>query len=272
MGQGTQVDRSVSAWRGGVTAAMINGLARWTPYVESEIQGLRQLVRPGDVCLDIGAAAGLYTMVLSQLTGPEGTVHSVEPLPFANLHLARIVNARRAPNVRRHSIALGAEPGVDIMHVPLGRFGFVTGRSFLDRSSGGPDPNVEFTDQVAVAVTVETLDALCAREGIERLHFVKIDVEGAELQVLEGGRDVIADSRPVLLMEVEARHAARYEHTPEEVTSWLFDLGYTMYSWQRGWRPVRSIDSATRNYLFRSSRQERDASEQAREPLTLLAV
>lgn len=262
-----QYDRRFSAMRGGLTAVTINGLARWTPYVESEIRGLRQLVVPGDVCIDVGAAAGLYTMVLAHLAGPTGRVHSIEPLPFANLRLARLVNTRQAANVCRHSVALGAQPGIDIMHVPIGRYGFVTGRSFLDRWAAGPDPNVEFADHVAVSVSVDTLDGLCVREGIERLQFIKIDVEGAELQVLEGGKQVIADSRPVMLIEIEARHTARYERTPEEVTSWLFDHGYTMHTWERGWRPTRSIDPGTRNYLFQPSSQGRHVPKRPKERL-----
>lgn len=253
MDQGARLDGRASALRGGLTAATINGLARFTPYVESEIRGLRQIVSPGSVCFDIGAAAGLYTMALSRLAGPTGRVHSVEPLPFANMQLTRLVKARRASNVSWHTVALGAQPGVDLLHVPLGRFGMVTGRSFLDRSATGPDPNAEFDSQIAVSVTVDTLDALCVREGIESIQFVKIDVEGAELQVLEGGAQIIADSRPTLLIEIEARHAARYGQTTDDVTAWLFERGYTMHAWQHGWRPTTSINGHRRNYLFQPS-------------------
>jgi FkbM family methyltransferase len=253
MDRGVEFDGLLSEMRAGLTAAAIYGLARWTPYVESEIQGLRRVVNPGSVCIDVGAAAGLYTMALSRLCGRSGRVHSVEPLPFANFQLARLLSAWQAINVCRHAVALGAQPGRDIMHVPLGRYGLVTGRSFLDGSAAGPDPNVEFANQISVAVTVDTLDALCSREGIDRLQFVKIDVEGAELQVLEGGKAIIDALRPVMLVEIEARHTARYRRTPEEVVAWMCDRGYTMHTWQRGWRPAVSIDPGTRNYLFRPS-------------------
>jgi FkbM family methyltransferase len=270
--QVAQMDRHVSAAQGSLLAATINGLARWTPYVESEIRGLRRLVHPGDVCVDVGAAAGLYTAVLSHLTGPGGSVHSIEPLPFANLQLARLVQSRPAANVHRHAVALGAQRGTDVMHVPVGRYGLVTGRSFLDRSARGPDPNVEFPGQVAVTVTIDTLDDLCRRAGIERLHFVKVDVEGAELQVLEGGDRVISDSRPVMLIEIEARHTARYERTPEEVVSWLSERGYSMHTWQGGWRSARTVDPGTRNYLFLPTREGSGPSVRPRAPLALVGA
>lgn len=233
-----------------LAAAAIDSFARWTPYVESEICGLRHLVGPGAVCIDIGAAGGIYTMALSSLAGPTGQVHSVEPLPFANLHLARILKVQRARNVRQHALALGAEPGADVMRVPVGRFGLVTGRAFLDRRAGGPDPNVEFARQIAVSVSVDTLDALCGREDLQRLDFIKIDVEGSELEVLLGGARVIDAHRPAMLVEIEARHAARYGRSPDEVVAWLGERGYSMHTWRHGWREAPSIAAGVRNYLF----------------------
>lgn len=260
-----------SMTRAKLTAATITSLARWTPYLEGELCGLRHLVRPGSVCIDVGSAAGLYTMALSRLAGPAGQVHSVEPLPFAHLLWARILNARRTCNVRHHTVALGSEPGIELMSVPFGRYGLVTGRSFLARQAGGPDSNAEFAGQIAVTVDVDTLDDLCTREAISRLDFIKIDVEGAELQVLEGGQRAIGTHRPVMLIEIEARHAARYRCPPDDIAGWLFRRGYTMHTWQHGWREADHIDPGTRNYLFRPP--DRDADNPVlrpgqRKPLT----
>ena len=233
-----------------LTASAITSVARWTPYLESELCGLRALVRPGSVCIDVGSAAGLYTSVLARLAGSAGQVHSIEPLPFAHLLWARAVRARRAVNVRYHALALGMEAGSETMSVPVGRYGLVTGRSFLAGRAGGPDPNAEFDGQVPVTVPVDTLDNLCAREEVSRVDFMKIDVEGAELQILEGGKHVIGTHRPAILVEIEARHTARYLCSPDDITGWLLGRGYTMHTWRRGWRKADHIDPCTRNYLF----------------------
>jgi FkbM family methyltransferase len=238
-----------------LTAAAITSLARWTPYLESEMCGLASLIRPGSVCIDVGAAADLYTAVLSRLTGPTGQVHSIEPLPFAHLFWARLLGARRASNVRHHCLALGAQAGSETLSVPFGRYGLVTGRSFLTREAGGPDPNAEFDGQVQVVAPVKRLDDFCAGEGISRVDFIKIDVEGAELHVLEGGKGVIEASQPDMLIEIEDRHTARYGHTSKDVTGWLFDRGYAMYTWQDGWHRAEGVEPPTRNYLFRGREQ-----------------
>jgi FkbM family methyltransferase len=209
------------------------------------------LVGPGSVCLDVGAAAGLYTLMLSQLAGSGGLVHSVEPLSFAHPVWTRLLRARAAGNVHHHPVALAAEPGSSVMSVPLGRHGPVTGRSFVTARSSGLGSNAEFAGHLDVDVTVETLDGLSARAGLTRLDFVKVDVEGAELLVLEGGRQTIESFRPALLIEIEARHTARYGYTPADITGWLTGRGYSMHVWRRGWQEAGQVCEHTRNYLFR---------------------
>lgn len=226
-------------------------LARRTKYVEDEILGLPGLVEPGSVCIDVGAAAGLYTLALSRLVGATGEVHSIEPLPFAHPVWSRVLGTRSSANVRRHSLALGREPGSGVMSVPSGRFVRVTGRSFLDWKTNGLGSNAEFARHTRLDVEVDTLDGLCRRAGMKRLDFIKIDVEGAELQVLEGGEGAIAEFRPTLLVEIEARHTDRYGYGPDDIVRWLTQRDYTMHVWQRSWREVDHVGSQARNYLFR---------------------
>jgi FkbM family methyltransferase len=158
-----------------------------------------------------------------------------------------------ARNVQHHALALGAAPGRSVMSVPVGRYGLVTGRSFLADGCRGLGSNAEFAGQVEVSVLVATLDGLCEPAGLDRLDFIKIDVEGAELGVLQGAEQVIAKFRPALLVEIEARHTARYDYGPQDVADWLARRGYTMYAWQRRWQETRRVGAGTRNYLFRAA-------------------
>ncbi len=241
-----------SAIRGAVTASAVLAVARWSKWLEPEMLGLADVVGPGGVCIDVGAAAGLYTVPLSRLVGPTGVVHSVEPLPFAWPVWNRVLGARGNPNVTHHCMALGSEPGKASMSVPMGKYGLVTGRSFVSQKSHGLGSNAEFAEHVEFPVTVDTLDGLATRVGLTRLDFIKVDVEGAELQVLHGGKDVIESFRPSLLLEIEARHTERYAYSPEDVVDWLSQRGYLMYTWKRGWQRTGQVTDATRNYLFRT--------------------
>jgi FkbM family methyltransferase len=233
-----------------MTNAAVMLMAR-TPYLEAEMLGLSSLVGPGSVCIDVGSAAGLYTLALSRLAGPSGRVHSVEPLSIAHPMWTRVLRARDGRNVHHHTLALGTEPGSGVMSVPVGRYGPVTGRSFLAARTSGLGSNAEFAGQITVDVQVDTLDGLCASAGLTRLDFIKVDVEGAELRILEGGRRTIEAFKPAMLIEIEARHTSRYQYTPGDIVGWLTQRGYTMHAWQHGWHETDTVCAHTRNYLFR---------------------
>lgn len=240
--------------RAALTAAVTNLLARRTHYLETELGTLPDLVGRGDVCVDVGAAAGLYSQALSHLVGPAGLVHSVEPVTFSHPVWSRVLGWRDRPNVRYHSMALGAEPGKATMRVPFRAHGPDTSRSFLDWKTHGLGSNDEFLYHVDMVVEVSTLDELCADAELDRLDFVKIDVEGGELHVLQGGQHAIERFAPTMLIEIEARHTARYEYSPGDVVDWLACRGYRMYAWRRGWQQVDSVCAHANNYLFRPAR------------------
>jgi len=226
-------------------------LAKWTPYLESEMLGLADLVGPGSVCLDVGAAAGLYSFVLSHLAGPSGQVHSIEPLQFAHPVWRRVLGIKGLANLTPYTLALDAEPRTGVMSVPFGRRVPVTGRSFLTGRSSGLGPNVEFVRHEEVPVAVDTMDALVSRVGLTRLDFIKIDVEGGELHVLQGGDNTIRELRPALLVEIEARHTARYQYSPADIVKWFTERDYAMYTWHDSWRETSQVSLDQRNYLFR---------------------
>lgn len=207
------------------------------------------MVRPGDVCIDVGAAAGLYTAELSRLVGPAGVVHSVEPLDFL-YPAGRVLGLRRGENIRCHPVALGEAVGEHLLSVPLRGSRPVVGRSFLSLGATGLGSNAEFSEHMAVPVTTETLTSFTRRVGATRVDLIKADVEGAELAVLRGGREVLAEYRPRLLLEVEQRHLTRYGNRAETVVGWLAKRGYRLFVWRRGaWREAGQVTGAHRNYL-----------------------
>jgi FkbM family methyltransferase len=237
--------------RPALTTTVANLLARHTPYLDTELHTLPDLVGPGDVCVDVGSAAGLYSQALSHLVGPAGLVHSVEPLSFSHPVWSRVLGARGRANVCHHAVALGAEPGRAAMRVPFTARGPATSRSFLAWKTHGLGSNAEYARHADLLVDVDTLDGLCAGARLSRLDFVKIDVEGGELHVLHGAEQTIETFRPAMLIEIEARHTERYEYHPDDVVQWLTRRGYLMYAWRRGWQPADRVCVHANNYLFR---------------------
>ncbi|MFC3898596.1 FkbM family methyltransferase [Lentzea rhizosphaerae] len=239
--------------RSAAVVAGLRALARLTPYAEAELIGLRKIVKPGDVCVDVGAALGLYTVTLSRLVGPQGTVHSVEPLVFAHPALSYVLRPREGRNIRRHSVALGNGQGREVMSVPVRHGSPVTGRSFLTAGANGLGSNEEFDEHLDVLVKTDTLDNFVTANGITRLDFVKADVEGAELRVLEGAEQTIERFKPAFLLEIEERHVERFGYKARDVADFLATRGYRMSRWDgNGWVPADGIGDRTRNYLFRA--------------------
>lgn len=236
-------------WRQRLGARLYESASR-IDWAEPEVRGLGQVVKPGDTVLDVGAALGMYTVPLSYLTGPTGRVDSFDPQP-RNFHVVRflrgLTGARRGV-IRR--VAMGPSAGESSIAVPL-IFGLpIFGHGHIADGVREKSPHrVRHTP-----TPVDTIDAWVEREGLERIAFIKVDVEGFEPSVLEGAERVVERDRPSLLLEIEDRRLVRYGRTTaaefhEHVTTRWPD--YRMYTWAEGrWTPAFEIRPEVRNYLF----------------------
>lgn len=156
---------------------------------------LSRIVRdPEAVCVDAGANIGIFTLALARLC-PRGRVYSFEPSPSASRFLRQNVALNGFGNVEVAEAALGnTEDGLSFHEVSTFLAGSYTVEGAPPFGSGPAAPRV-------VHVPSSTLDGFCSRAGIRRVDFVKLDVEGAELSVLEGASRVLSSFRPVVLME-----------------------------------------------------------------------
>lgn len=232
-------------------ARVLRLLADRTSVLEPEIEGLDQHVLRGDTCLDIGAEYGLYTIGLAALAGSSGRVVAFEPNPSLARWLRIVTRVLRIPRVTVANTALGDAVGWTELSVPRRNFLPVHGRAFIVAGASGEGANTEFSSSRHRRVRMETLDEVCRARGIERVDFVKADVEGAELAVLHGGIEVLKNSQPTLLLEIEQRHLDRYDCRAEDVVDVVLAQGYSMHVWRGArWAPVCEIDIECRNYLF----------------------
>lgn len=231
-------------------------LLRVLPSFEEEMLLLHRLVAPGDVCLDVGASYGLYTVWLSRLVGERGRVHAFEPRARSRAVLQAVLRLATRRNVVVHPIALSVRDGHDVLVTPRRRWFLpVPGRTFLrrdlDRAAGYYEGWAsEFGGAREYAVATRTLDGVAGElEGPVR--FVKIDVEGGELAVLEGGAATIARDRPAVLCEIEHRHTRKYGHAPDDVLTWFEARDYRLTRLGRyGLEVGGDVTGGVNNYLF----------------------
>lgn len=158
---------------------------------EAELRLLHALVKPGRTALDIGANNGLYTYALLKLPTPK--ILAFEPNPRMIDVLRRRFGARlRDGRLTLSSTALSNEHGRAEMFIPEGAHALASLEPRLAEN------------QERFSVEIAPLDSL----DLTDVGFIKIDVEGHEGAVLEGGRALITRERPNILVEAEERHQA----------------------------------------------------------------
>ena len=210
------------------------GFGRRSEAVEY-IYLLPQLVRRGDVCIDIGANLGYYSRPLSRLAGDDGHVYAVEPVPVIGRVLRR--NLRRCGNVDIFPYALGSENRRITMSNDSVRTDgyFGTGRNRVDDSDAER------------AATAATFDAEMRRGselfgGLERVDFIKCDIEGYEVHVMRELLPLLERHRPTVVIETGG------ENRPQIVEMFV-RMGYCGNILESG-RLVPLTDDSTKDIVF----------------------
>lgn len=177
----------------------------WLGSYEREKQkAFEQHVRSGDVFYDIGAHTGYYTLLASDLIGPQGRVFAFEPLPRNVRFLKEHIRINRVTNVNVMTSAVSDRSGA-------ARFS-ESNSSFQGR----------LTAEGKMEVTMVSLDELWERKELLPPNVVKIDVEGAEFLVLTGATRLIQIARPTIFL---ATHGTEVHHQCED---WLKAAGYQL--------------------------------------------
>ncbi len=155
------------------------GASDWDAWL-----AVRQHVRPGMIVIDAGAHVGEYTVRFSKAVGAAGSVHAFEPDPRVYPVLTRNVAKCSLGNVVANNLAIGGTEGVQ---------GFVLGKDPTGSGLGRSEGTVA-TGKLDVRVT--TIDAYVRSQKIARVDLVKLDIEGAEVEALNGARRVLEEMRP----------------------------------------------------------------------------
>lgn len=175
---------------------------------------IEQYVKPGHVVADIGANRGACALRFARNVGHGGRVHCFEPGPPFFESLKRTVS--KVPEVR------------DVCQ--LYRMGLSDKPCSLKWKQYEKAPGkANLTDTTGLEVEVTTLDSV-VNGSWARLDFIKVEVEGMELEVFKGGKETLTRYRPVLLFE-SLMDFETYRNAPirKELVSFLKSLGYELY-------------------------------------------
>lgn len=180
------------------------------------------LVNEGDICLDVGANFGWYTSLFYARCGAAGAVHSFEPVPDTFRELERNSVLMGAPdNVFINNLALGDKAGAVILNLFEG---LPTGHASL--SPHGRQ------DVSTVSCEMITLDSYLEKNRIDRVDFVKVDIEGAEKVFLDGAGKLFEQAvPPVFLMEMALEQTRNFDYLPDELIKFISARGeYDFYA------------------------------------------
>ncbi len=206
----------------------------WEPNVTA---AFNRLLSPGDVCVDVGGHIGYYTLLASRLVGPGGHVYAFEPSPVNYHALSSNLERNRVANVTALQVAVGATATRAELHEGPGtNTGGATLSPLLAARRGG---------QPAVEVEVRPLADNIPEADWARIRVVKVDVEGYEVDVLEG---------LVPILERATRLAVFVELSPK----WLPEIpGYVEgFCRRQGFNAKRLRTGYTLDALFPSELSE----------------
>ena len=195
-------------------------------YEQDEIRFVRRLLKPGDSAIDVGGHIGFFTMQMAAAVGPDGRIYAFEPLDSnANLLERSIAENGFGDRVRFQRAAVGAAPGTATLTFPVETLN--SGGAYLLRNGSAPLAGNQKKDVPLVA-----LDALELRRPV---RFIKMDVEGAEPQVLRGAARILKEDTPVILSELHPTQLERASGvTAGEFLAQIAALGYRAHRLEHG--------------------------------------
>jgi len=187
-------------------------------YEREEAAFARRVLKPGNVAVDIGAHIGFFTMQMAAAVGANGRVYAFEPFDAnADLLERSILENAFDDRIFFRRAAVGAAPGRAALTFPVETLN--SGGAYLLRDGTAP-----LAGNLTKQVPVVALDALDLRRPVT---FIKMDVEGAEPQVVRGAAKILAEDRPIILSELHPTQLDRASGvSAAEFLSQLAAIGY----------------------------------------------
>jgi FkbM family methyltransferase len=194
-GDSVQVVRKGLLWDLDLSEGIDLAIFLFGQFESGTAKVLERLVQPGSIVLDIGANVGAHTLPLARLVGPKGKVYAFEPTEYAFGKLKRNLQLNPALNLRviAEQIRLTSSGTNDPAEI-------YSSWKVIGQEPRHPK-HLGIPKSTAGAQAI-TLDEYRDRMGIQKIDFVKLDVDGFEVDVIRSGKDTLRRCQPAICMEI----------------------------------------------------------------------
>ena len=174
-----------------------------------------KLLKKGMTCLDIGANIGYYVLLENKILGEEGNIIAIEPSPENFEYLEKNISRQNAKNIQSFNLAAGDKDG----HINF--------LIYQDASNSGmviPDNETSKWPGKVIKVAVKKIDSFLNEISVNKVDFVRMDVEGYEYHIFEGMKETLKKSKPII--HIEVHKSIMGDETTKKWFELLKDLGY----------------------------------------------
>src|ERR687897_2471415 len=185
--------------------------------------------KEGDIVVDIGAHIGLYTIISSKRVGANGKVVAIEAHPSNFEMLKSNIKLNQLTNVTPLNYAVYSKETKIKLYLPEVESGYTIYNTIMSNRARTEDKFVE--------VNANTLDYILQSKGITDVNWIKIDVEGAEFEVLKGASNVLSKSKDIALL-IEVHGLDNYRPILEFVSSYNFKIEFEKSNKTGDWRHI----------------------------------
>jgi len=235
-------DQVYSHWR--------QRVAWWNHYLKAalkhkernRVKMLSKLIPHGGVILDVGAHFGYLAKEFCKIHDKSCRVYCFEPISYTYSILTRVM--RKFDNAIIEKIGLSYENGLIKITIPVKE----SGRLGIGLTHFGGEPE---RDYILEEINIIRLDGYCVMRNINRLDFIKCDVEGAEYSVFKGGEVTLKRFMPIIYTEIKQDFARRIGHDASDIISLLENIGYSTNYYNNGEIiRVKEYSDKIEDYLF----------------------
>jgi FkbM family methyltransferase len=186
-------------------------------YEKENFCFINEQVKGGMSVLDVGAHIGLMAVVFGKKVGDKGNVYAFEPTPTTIKILQETIKLNKINNISAVPVALADKKS---------KLTFYISENAADNSNSLVNNHRTDRKEETIEVEVNTIDDFAAERNIPKIDFIKVDVEGAELQLLKGAVNTIKKDKPKMILSVHPGPIQNFGDSTKDIWNLLHDAGY----------------------------------------------